>query len=330
MPAEWEPHEATWFSWPHNPETWPHQLDAAESHLAEAVRRLCTGETVHINVLDADHAAHVRELVGPTHPYPAVTHLIPTNDAWCRDHGAIFVVRKSPESGRAALNWRFNAWGGKYPPFDLDDAVAGRMAEVLGDPVYHGDIVLEGGSIEVNGLGHLLTTGSCLLNTNRNPGLGRPEIERRLRDMLGVSRILWLEGDLVGDDTDGHIDNLVRFVDPRTVVAASEPDPADPNHASLADNLARLRRDAPDLRVVELPMPAPVITDGVRLPASYANFYIGNRVVLLPTYGSKRDAEARRILAGLFPGREVVGIDCQDIVWGLGAFHCLTQQVPAV
>lgn len=330
MPAEWEPHDATWFSWPHNPDTWPRQLEATEAILAEAVRSLCEGETVHVNVLDEEHEDHVRSLIGETSPFPTRFHHIPTNDAWCRDHGAIFVRRDGPEPRRAALNWKFNAWGGKYPPFDLDDAVASRMAEVLGVPRFDGDIILEGGGIEVNGAGMLLTTTTCLLNPNRNPGLSRDAAEFRLRSMFGVDRILWLEGDLAGDDTDGHIDNLVRFVSRDTVVAAVEPDPTDVNYQPLQENLRRLALDAPDLQVIEVAMPEPVFTDGVRLPASYVNFLIANGRVLLPVYGSTRDHQAEELLSTCFPDRRIVSLDCRDVVWGLGAFHCLTQQVPAV
>lgn len=336
VPAEWAPHAATWFSWPHNRGTWPGHLERAERVLAQAVGALREGETVRINVLDAEHEAHVRKLLdGGEAAHPVLFHHIPTNDAWCRDHGAIFVVRDRNEAGDgrlAATDWGYNAWGGKYPPYDLDNAVPRKMADVLDVPRFEADIILEGGSIDVNGAGLLLTTEACLLNPNRNPGLTRAEIEGRLRAMLSAEQVLWLEGELAGDDTDGHIDNLARFVAEDTVVAAVEDDPADVNHAPLQDNLGRLRRmsttDGRPLRVLELPMPTPVYADGNRLPASYANFYIGNRVVLLPAYGGPNDRVAQERLQALFPRRRVVPLDCTDVAVGLGAFHCLTQQVP--
>lgn len=336
MPAEWEPHEATWFSWPHNPETWPgaERLAATEATLAQAVRALALGEAVHINVLDAAHEAHVRGLVGSAHPFPVHYHHVRTNDAWCRDHGAIFVVRDGPKPARAATNWSFNAWGGKYPPFDADNAVPEHMARILDVLCFDSDLILEGGSIEVNGRGALLTTRSCLLNPNRNPDHAQASIETALRDMLGVSDIYWLDGDLAGDDTDSHIDNLVRFVGLDTLVVATESNPADVNYEplhALHETAQALRQpDGQPFTVYPLPMPDPVYSDGIRLPTSYANFYIGNRAVLLPAYGCPQDAEAQKLLANLFPNRLIVPLDCTSVVYGLGAFHCLTQQVPAV
>jgi agmatine deiminase len=332
MPAEWAPHQATWISWPHNPETWPGVLQRAEASMAEAVRALAGGETVRINVLDAGHEAHVRRLLGPVADSPAVVfHHFPTNDAWCRDHGAIFV---RDQAGRlAAVDCGFNAWGGKYPPWELDDAVAARMAEALDLPRFEGGLVLEGGSIDVNGAGSLLTTEQCLLNENRNPELSREDIEARLELLFGVEQVLWLGDGIVGDDTDGHVDDISRFVAEDTVLTVVEPDVADPNHAPLAENLARLREmrlpDGRPLEIIELPMPRPVELEGVRLPASYGNFYIGNAVVLLPVFGQPADEQAGRVLASCFPGRRVVPIRANELVIGLGAFHCLTQQVPA-
>ncbi|HEX6643423.1 MAG TPA: agmatine deiminase family protein, partial [Gemmatimonadales bacterium] len=227
----------------------------------------------------------------------------------------------------------FNAWGDKYPPYDLDDVVPSRIGAELGIPVFHPGIILEGGSIDVNGRGSLLTTEACLLNENRNPHLGRAEIERYLRDYLGVRTILWLGDGIVGDDTDGHIDDISRFTDEHTIVTVVEDDPADPNYEPLQANLARLGelrdQDGDPFRIVTLPMPRPLEHDGQRLPASYANFYIANDLVLLPTYDPERDEIAAATLRGLFPGREVIGIDCIDLVWGLGAFHCVSQQWPS-
>lgn len=328
MPAEWGPHQATWLSWPHNLETWDaEKLAAVERVLARAVRVLAPGEAVRINVLDADHEAHVRQVVGPV--ANVQYHRFPTNDAWCRDHGAVFIVRNDATHPLAAIDWGYNAWGGKYPPYDLDDAMPRRMAEALDVPRFEGGMILEGGSIEVNGAGLLLTTAECLLNPNRNPGCSRAEIEARLQAMLGVTDVRWLVGELAGDDTDGHIDNLTRFVRTDTVVTAVEDDPADENYAPLQENLARLRA-IKGLRVETLPMPAPVYVSGRRMPAGYANFYIGNRAVLMPAYGDSNDAAARDILLSFFPNRRIVPLDCRHVIWGLGAFHCLTQQVPAV
>ena len=261
-------------------------------------------------------------------------HYNPTNDAWCRDHGPIFLQRRVRGSvEEAVVDWGFNAWGGKYPPYDLDDVIPTRVAEELGIPVFHPGIVLEGGSIEVNGRGTLLTTEACLLNPNRNPQLSRAGIEECLREYLGVSHILWLGDGIAGDDTDGHVDDLTRFVDPKTVVTVVEDDPEDENYQPLQENLERLKhmtdQDGRPLRVVTLPMPSALWHEGQRLPASYANFYIANRLVLLPTYDPSRDEEARDTLQQLFPDRKVIGIDCTDLVWGLGAFHCVTQQWPS-
>lgn len=334
MPAEWAPHQATWLSWPHNEETWPDELPRVEATMAQAVAALAPHETVHINVNDAGHERHVRAVLDDAGVRGDVRlHRIPTNDAWVRDHGAIFVVRNG-DAGRevAATDWGFNSWGGKYPPFDLDNAVPARMAGVLGVPRFAADIILEGGSIEVNGAGQLLTTEACLLNPNRNPHLDRDAIEARLRAYLGVREVLWLGDGIVGDDTDGHVDDITRFAGDDTILTVVEPDRESPNHAPLQENLERLHAmrtaDGRPFRIVELPMPAPVRLKGEVMPASYANFYVANGVVLLPVFGDPRDAEAEAIVRRAFPTREVVPIRCNDVIWGLGAFHCLTQQVP--
>lgn len=334
-PAEWERHRATWLAWPHKEESWPGRLEHVPPRFAEMVRALVAGERVEILVRSDEEAASVRRLLAEAKVATENVglHRVPTDDAWIRDHGPTFVVVGAPPA-LAAVDWGYNAWGGKYPPWDRDAEVATRIAATLGVPRIDGGMILEGGSIDGDGEGTLLTTESCLLNPNRNPALSRAEIEERLRGALGVERILWLGDGIVGDDTDGHVDDLTRFVAPGVVVTVVEEDPADANHAALADNLRRLQamEDARGRRltVVPLPMPAPVVWEGHRLPASYANFYVANAVVLLPVFGDPRDREAEAVLARLFPGRRVVPIPARDLVWGLGACHCLTQQEPAV
>jgi agmatine deiminase len=334
MPAEWEPHESTWISWPHNRDSWPGVFAAVEPAMTAFVRALAECEPVHINVLDADHESHVRGLLAKVAPPERLRfHRIPTNDAWCRDHGAIFVTRPGAE-GLLAVDFDYNAWGGKYPPFDRDRLVGRQMAEALRVPRFaRPDIVLEGGSIELNGAGALLTTEQCLLNPNRNPAMKREEIERVLRGSFGVAEILWLGDGIEGDDTDGHIDDLTRFVAPGRVVTVMEPNRDDENHLPLEANrrlLAELEVAGRPLDVVELPMPEPQYLEDQRLPASYANFYIANGAVLVPVFGCKQDAAACSVIADCFPGRRVVPVDCRVIVAGLGTLHCLTQQVPAV
>jgi agmatine deiminase len=335
LPAEWEPHEATWLSWPHNLDSWPGVFAGVEPAMVEFVRALAECEPVHINVLDAGHERHVRGLLAAAAPAERLLfHRFPTNDAWARDHGAIFVTRPTPEAPRLAVDFDYNAWGGKYPPFDLDREIGRQMADALGVPRFaQPSIVLEGGSIEVNGEGALLTTEQCLLNPNRNPTLTRADIERLLHDSFGVHEILWLGDGIEGDDTDGHIDDLTRFVAPSTVVTVVESNRADPNHVPLEANrrlLDTLSVGGHKLTVIELPMPEPQYLEQQRLPASYANFYIANGAVLVPTFGCPADEVACATLDDCFPGRRVVPVDCRVLIAGLGALHCLTQQVPAV
>ena len=301
--------------------------------MAVAVAALSTGETVHVNVLDSAHARHVGDRIAAAGANMAAVclHEVPTNDAWCRDHGAIFVTRPGDDAPLAALDFGFNAWGGKYPPWDLDDAVPAHMARILGVPRYQCDMILEGGSVDLNGAGALITTEQCLLNPNRNPALSRATIEQRLRAWLGVSQIIWLGEGIEGDDTDGHVDDITRFVAPARVLTAVAK-AGDPNHEALEANRNRLARtrleDGTPLEVIELPTPSLRDEAGEALPASYANFYIGNRVILLPTYGSAQDTLAAERIQACFPDRALHAIDCRDLVHGLGAFHCLTQQVP--
>jgi agmatine deiminase len=324
MPAEWEPHAATWLSWP-RPDgiSFPDRYDEILPTLGQMVRALAPHERVNINCRNEEVEAIARQTVGKTRNVRF--HRIPSYEPWCRDHGPIFIKR-----GRqlAIVDWGYNAWGGKYPPFDDDDAVPARIAELLGVPLFQPGIIMEGGALDVNGRGLLLTTEACLLNKNRNPHLSKRQIENSLKAYLGVTRIIWLGDGIVGDDTDGHVDDLTRFVKINTVVTVVEEDPRDENYAPLQDNLKRLRKTG--LKIVELPMPGRVEYDGQRLPASYANFYIANNVVLLPTYRHKQnDQRAQEILQRLFPKRRVLPIDSTNLIWGLGSFHCLTQQQPA-
>jgi agmatine deiminase len=357
MPAEWELHEATWLSWPHKEESWPGAFEPVPEVFAQIAGVLAESELVRINVADEEMADGVRQLLrrGGVNLEAVRFHLNPTNDAWVRDHGPIYVVREKGDAThfrsaapsaptlwenelrpllRAIIDWEYNAWGNKYPPYDLDNAVPARIAAESGETRFAPGIVMEGGSIDVNGRGTLLTTEACLLNPNRNPQLSKEQIEQYLRDNLGVRQILWLGDGIVGDDTDGHIDDLTRFVSPDTVVTVVEDDPQDVNYELLQENLRRLQmmrdQDGNPLQIITLPMPGPVCFDGQRLPASYANFYIANRRVLVPVYGHKHDQAALDTLQRLFPDRLVLGIDCTPLVWGLGAIHCVTQQQPAV
>ncbi len=287
---------------------------------------------MRINVNSEAHEHRARRILGREDVRGNIIfHHIPTNDAWVRDYGPIFI--QSEHGDVAATCWGFNSWGGKYPPFHLDDAAAGHMAEALGMHPFHGDMILEGGSIEVNGRGLLLTTESCLLNPNRNPHLDKSAIEERLASFLGIERVIWLREGILGDDTDGHVDDMTRFVAPHRLVTAVESDADHSNHSILQENLEVLREirlaDGSTLTITALPMPAPRELRGERMPATYANFYIGNRSVLVPIFHDRHDNDALAILRDEFPGREVIGIYCGELIWGLGAFHCLTQQVPA-
>ncbi len=336
MPAEWEPHVATWLSWPRRDGiSFPGAYDRVTPTLAKMVHALAGSEAVNINVCDAAHEADVRKQLAKARA--RIDHVsffhIPTNEPWCRDHGPIFLTRKEAPKV-AILDWEYNAWGWKYPPFENDDVVPTLIGEKLGIPVYAPKMVLEGGSIEVNGCGTLLTTKSCLLNSNRNPDLNQRQIEQQLRDYLGVKHILWLSDGIEGDDTDGHIDDLTRFVNPTTVVTVFEEDQSDSNHEPLRANFDLLKtmetEDGTPLEVHVLPMPSKIVRDGQRLPASYANFYIANTVVLVPTFADNNDRWALAVFEKLFPTRKIVPIDCRELIWGLGAFHCLTQQQPKV
>jgi agmatine deiminase len=344
MPAEWEPHAATWLSWPRREGiSFPGSFDRVLPTLREMVGALIESEPVNINVCNGAHEAEARAVLdGLPHQECITYYEVPTNEPWCRDHGPIFLTRDvDPKSatGRirrgelAVVDWDYNAWGNKYPPFELDEVVPTHVAQILNLPVFYPKMILEGGSIEVNGAGVCLTTEGCLLNKNRNPNLSREEIEQRLRDYLGVHEILWLGQGTEGDDTDGHIDNLARFVNEKAVLAIVEKDRTSPNYQALQENLRRLRgasRTGTNFDIIEFPTTRRVVRENLVLPMSYANFYIANSVVIAPIYGEPNDEIALSILREQFPTRRVVGIDCQELIWGLGTFHCLTQQQPKV
>ena len=333
MPAEWEPHAATWLSWPRREGiSFPDSFDRVMPVLREMVKVLSESEQVRINVCNGAHEAEARRVLRELPMEQISFHVIPTNEPWCRDHGPIFLTRDN-DPKLAVVDWDYNAWGNKYPPFDLDEVVPTRISKVLDVPVFYPSMVLEGGSIDVNGKGALLTSESCLLNKNRNPNLSRGEIEQRLRDYLGIREILWLGDGIAGDDTDGHIDDLSRFVSERSVVTVIEEDRDDENYEPLQQNLGRLREmkiGRRQIEIVTLPMPRKIVREGLRLPASYANFYIANSCVLVPTFADPADEAALSTLEQCFPTRSIVGIDACELIWGLGAFHCLTQQQPAL
>lgn len=344
MPAEWDRHEATWLAWPHNPEDWPGKFQPIPWLYAEIIRLLAAHERVHLIVQEGKEESRARGILrrAGADLNQISFHQWPTDRVWTRDSGPIFV--RNREAQVAITNWKFNAWA-KYDDWHLDDQVPGRVAEILGLPSWEPAItltdgtnhrlVLEGGSIDTNGEGTLLTTEECLLSEvqQRNPGVRREQLEQALHDFLGIDQVIWLGRGVAGDDTHGHIDDISRFVGPATIITAVEPDQSDPNHEPLVENLQRLK-DARTLNgkqftIVELPLPRPVVFRGQRLPASYANFYVANGLVLVPTFHDPNDRIALNILAEVFPDREVIGIHSVDLIWGLGALHCMSQQQPA-
>jgi agmatine deiminase len=336
FPAEFAPHVATWLSWPHKEASWPGKINSIYPSYVKFIKELTKGELVRINVVDRVMQEQATEWLTR---YDADLskiefYLHPTNDAWCRDHGPAFLINPGAAHQKVIVDWGYNAWGNKYPPYELDDVVPTRIAEHFNLPVWHPGIVMEGGSVEFNGAGTLLTSTACLLNPNRNPHLDQNQIENYLRNYYGVEQILWVDEGIVGDDTDGHIDDTVRFVNADTVLATVESDRSDENYELLQTNLRQLKgmrlTGNRSLNVVELPMPTALYYEDQRLPCSYANFYIANRSVIVPIFQCKQDEMALRIIEQCFPGREVVGIDSVDIIWGLGSFHCLSQQEPLV
>ena len=334
MPAEWEKQEAIWISWPHRKLTWPRHFRPIPGIFAKIIATISHFEEVRINVprlLKRKAVSLVKHAGADMGKVTFYEH--PTNDAWCRDHGPIFVKHK--KTGKLALtDWNFNAWGEKYPHFLLDNQIPKRIASALGVKRFANEMVLEGGSIDVNGAGLLLTTEVCLLNKNRNPHLSRKEIEQNLKAFLGIKKVLWLGEGIVGDDTDGHVDDLTRFFGKNSIITSVEKNTSDVNYAALKENRERLKSlrnlSGKPFEILELPMPGPVRCEGKRLPATYANFLILNDAVLMPSFRQpKRDKQAQEILAHCFPTRQIVPIDCVELVWGRGTLHCITQQQPA-
>ena len=336
MPAEWHPHAATWLTWPKDPETWPERVPLVQQIFLQMIEALIPHEVVNLLVDDSSAENYVRSKCN-FNTSNLLFHQIETIDSWIRDYGPNFVIN---EKGQLGYNdWKFNAWGGKYPELAKDDRIPGVLEEVLEIPRFEVETVLEGGSIEVNGAGCVLTTEQCLLNKNRNPQLDRKRIEQILMDHLGVTKVLWLGDGIVGDDTDGHIDDIARFVSKDVIVCALEDDPLDANYELLRENFERLKVmtdvNGKPFTIVTLPMPGVVggqSTDSRcldRLPASYANFYIANRVVLVPVFGHTNDSRAVETLQRLFPTRRIIPINCEPLVWGMGTIHCVTQQQPA-
>ena len=334
FPAEWQPHRATWLSFPHTEASWTiERQELMMPAYLEFIKTISRGEKVCINAHDetVKQKIELRLLGAGIDMNQIELPLHATNDSWCRDHGPGFLINSETKE-RLVLNWGYNAWGGKYPPYNHDDAIPVAIAHYLGLEHVTPGIIMEGGSVEFNGAGTLLTSRACLLNKNRNPQLSQGQIEQYLGDFYGVNQVLWIEDGIVGDDTDGHIDDTVRFVNEDTVLAIVEENKADDNYAILQHNLKELKQlrllnDKP-LNIVELPMPTPVVSDGLRLPASYANFYISNAAVIVPTFRCANDQRALDIIAACFPDRPTVGIDSTEVVWGLGSFHCLSQQEP--
>jgi agmatine deiminase len=343
FPPEWYPHKATWFSWP-RPEgiSFPGKYHTVPENLARIMCEIAAREQVHINVPNENWEYIVRQQL-TEHGCPPKNiffHYIKTNESWCRDHGPAFVIRRRKQRVKKAMttdiaivDWGFNAWGGKYPPYDDDDAVPTRIAEEQGRPVFYPKIIMEGGSVEFNGAGTVMTTTDCLLNKNRNPNLNKQQIEQYLKDYYGQKHVCWLTGGIEGDDTNGHIDDLARFISPTKLGIAVEDDPKDVNFRVLKSarrQVEKLRdQDGNPFEIIEIPMPSPVTHDGERLPATYVNFYFINGALLVPTYRDRvNDRKAIQILQSLLPRHKVIGIDCTELIWGLGAIHCLTQQEP--
>lgn len=335
MPPEWHPHQSTWLVWPKNPTTWRDQVAQIQETYLDLLALLTPNERVDLLVDDATTEKTVRDRLTHIDADRILFHRIKTADSWIRDYGPNFLLRATKDDKELAFNhWKFNAWGNRYEDLKDDAVIPERLEPILKVPRFAPELVLEGGSIDINDQGVCLTTEQCLLNPNRNPSKSKPEIEQYLKDYLGIRQILWLEKGIAGDDTDGHVDNVARFVNSRTIVCSLEEDPCEDNYAPLQENYHQLleARDVSGrpFEIVPLPMPGPLHAPQGRLPASYANFYIANGVVLLPTFSHPCDNRALEILQKLFPDRRVMGLDSRTIVGGLGALHCLTQQQPAL
>ena len=336
FPAEFAPHVATWLSWPHKEASWPGKIHMIFPSYVKFIKELTKGELVRINVVDeAMKLFALNKLEKGNVDLSMVEFFFnPTNDAWCRDHGPAFLINPASLQKKVIIDWNYNAWGNKYPPFDLDDVVPTLIGKYFDIPVFNPGIIMEGGSVEFNGNGTVMTSTACLLNPNRNPQLNQEQIEEYLCNYYGMEQVLWVDEGIIGDDTDGHIDDTVRFVNEDTVITVIEENKNDENYALLQHNLRQLKAmrllNGKQLNIVELPMPDELIYEDQRLPCSYANFYIANKSVIVPTFRSARDEKAMQIIQDCFPGREVVGIDSTDIIWGLGSFHCLSQQEPFV
>ncbi|MDR1005667.1 MAG: agmatine deiminase family protein [Bacteroidales bacterium] len=332
FPAEWHKHNSTWLSYPHNENSFPAKIHTIFPAYNLFIRELAKSERVNINILDDAMRIRLEKELNETGVYMnnVCFHFFETNDAWCRDHGPAFLINGKGE--RIIVDWDYNAWGGKYPA-EKDNLIPEKIAAYLDLEAVKPNIVMEGGSIDVNGKGTLLTTTSCLLNQNRNPHLNQSQIEDKLCNYYGVEKIIWLEEGIDGDDTDGHIDDMARFTDESSIAIAVETNRRDENYESLQQNLKLLKQcrlqDGKQPTIIELPMPMPVVWQEQRLPASYANFYISNSAVIVPTYRCEQDNKAIYILEECFKERKVVGIDSTEIIWGLGSFHCLSQQEPS-
>ncbi len=334
FPAEFAQHQSTWLSWPHKEASWPGKIETIFPSYVAFIKTLVRFEDVNINVCDLamQHKATTLLEAAGVDMSKVRFHLHPTNDAWCRDHGPAFLLNKLDLSKKAIVDWNYNAWGNKYPPFDLDDVVPTLIGNKMGLPVFNPGIIMEGGSVDFNGAGTVITSTACLLNPNRNPHLNQTQIEQYLMDYYGQDQVLWVDEGIVGDDTDGHIDDTVRFVNEDTVITVVEENKQDDNYELLQHNLKQLKGmrllNGKQLNIVEIPMPDPVIWEDQMLPASYANFYIANKQVVVPTFRSDKDDKVLQMIQSCFPDREIVGIDSTDIIWGLGSFHCLSQQEP--
>ncbi|HLK28449.1 MAG TPA: agmatine deiminase family protein [Puia sp.] len=336
FPAEFALHEATWLSWPHKEASWPEKIHTIFPYYAQFIKELALSEKVRINVTDeAMKNFALRHLQTANVDLNNVEFFFhPTNDAWCRDHGPAFLINPNAEQKKIVVDWGYNAWGNKYPPYDLDDVIPTLIAKQFNLPFYYPGIVMEGGSVDFNGKGTVITSTACLLNENRNPHLDQEQIENYLQNYYGVDQVLWVSEGIVGDDTDGHIDDTVRFINEDTVLTVIEENKSDENYELLQKNLAELKKmrllNGKQLNIIELPMPDEIVYNEQRLPPSYANFYIANKSVIVPTYRCDKDEKALQIIGQCFPDRKIVGIDSTEIIWGLGSFHCLSQQEPAV